>query len=164
MQRVKEYDATVELGLPVTLIDTVTESEDGSKTFPKVRMMLATIAVARALTPVQLVGAELRFLRGALLFTGAEFAEAIGISDKRTVLRWENDRTRPRSFTEKIVRQLVLNLLAPHAPGVEIPANAIPGMKISPRQTSEGPLPMTFELARRDGADGEAADCYASAA
>ena len=164
MQPTEKYDATLELGLPVTLIGAVTESEDGSATFPNLRMLLATIAVARALTPVQLVGVELRFLRGALLLTGAEFAEAIDLSDKSVVSRWENDRTRPGGFTEKVIRQLVLNLLGSHAPGVGIPANAIPGMKIRPRETAEGPLPMTFEFARRDGADGEAADCYARAA
>ena len=164
MPRKKKYNATVELGLPVTLIDTVIEGEDGSVTFPNLNMLLATVAVARALAPVQLVGAELRFLRSALGLTGAEFAEAIDLSDKTVVSRWENDRTRPGGFTEKVIRQLVLNLLGPRAPGIEIGGNAIPGMKITAREMSEGPLPMTFELAQRAGAGGEPEDCYAMAA
>ena len=37
---------------------------------------------------------------------------------------------RPGGFTEKVVRQLVLNLLGPRAPGIAVPENAIPGMRI----------------------------------
>ena len=164
MQRKNEYDATRELGLPVTLIDAVVEGEEGGVGFPNLKMLLATVAVARALAPVQFVGVELRFMRNALQLTGTEFAEAIDLGDKSTVSRWENDKTRPGGFTEKVIRQLVLNLLGPRAPGIEIGENAIPGMKIAAREASEGPLPMAFTLAQRTGAGGEAVDCYAQAA
>lgn len=164
MTRTREYDATVEIGLPVTLVDTVEEYADGSVGIPNLDMLLATVAVARVLAPVQMLGAELRFLRHVLDLTGTEFAQAIDLSDKTVVSRWENDRARPGGYTEKVVRQLVLNLLGSRAPGIDIGDNAIPGMKIRPRDPAEGPLPMVFEFATRTGSEGRPVDCYAEAA
>ena len=164
MQRKNEYDATRELGVPVTLIDAVEEREDGSVRFANLGMLLATVAIVRVLEPVQLVGAELRFLRSVLELTGAEFAEAIDLSDKSVVSRWENDKVRLGGFTEKVVRQLVLNLLGPSAPGIEIPENAIPGMKIRPRELAEGPLRIALRLERQAEAAGQSAERYAAAA
>ena len=164
MTKTKEYDATLELGIPVTLIDTVEELADGSVEIPNLDMLLASVAVARALAPVQMVGTELRFLRHVLDLTGAGFARAIDLSDKTVVSRWENDRTRPGGYTEKVVRQLVLNLLGPRALGIEIGENAIPGMRIGPRDPSEGPLSMVFEFESRMGSEGKSVDCYAEAA
>lgn len=164
MRRKKEYDATLELGVPVTLIDAVLEDENGDMEIPDIDMLLATIAVARVLVPIQMVGAELRFLRHVLRLTGAEFAREIGLSDKTVVSRWENDKARPGSYTEKVVRQLVLNVLGRRAPGVDVGENAIPGMRIRLRATSEGPLAMSFGLERRVGSEGRSIDYYAEAA
>ena len=164
MRKTREYNATAEIGIPVTLFDTVLEDEDGSLEIPNLDMLLATVAVARALTPVQLVGAELRFLRHVLHLTGAEFARAIDLSDKTVVSRWENCKTRPGGYTEKIIRQLILNLLGSRAPGIDIPDNAIPGMVIRQRDASEGPLPMAFSFKSRSDTGGQSIDCYAEAA
>ena len=162
MQRKNKYDATRELGVPVTLIDAVEEREDGSVKFTNLDMLLATVAVARALEPVQLVGAEVRFLRSVLDLTGTEFAEAIDLSDKSVVSRWENDKVRLGGFTEKVVRQLILNLLGPRAPGIVVPENAIPGMKIRPRELAEGPLQIALRLEKQIA--GQPAEHYAAAA
>lgn len=151
------YDVTAELGIPVTLIDAVSEDEEGAIEIPRLDMLLATVAVARALDPARMVGAELRFLRHVLDCTGSEFAAALDLSDKAVVSRWENDATRPGPYTEKVIRQLALNLLARRAPGVEIGENAIPGMKIRPRGEA---LPMTFALRTRQASDGRARRCY----
>ena len=164
MKKTKEYDATVEIGLPVTLVDTVEEHADGSVGIPNLDMLLATVAVARVLAPVQMVGAELRFLRHVLDLTGTAFADAIDLSDKTVVSRWENDRVRPGGYTEKVIRQLVLNLLGRRAPGIDIGENAIPGMRIRPRAPDEGPLPMAFSFERQAGKKGQSQDCYAEAA
>ena len=164
MRKKSEHDATVEMGLPVTLIDTVLEDEGGDLEIPDLDMLLATVAVARVLSPVQLVGTELRFLRHVLGFTGAGLAQAIDLSNKSVVSRWENDKSRPGGYTEKTIRQLVLNLLGRRAPGIDVPANAIPGMRIRPRDLSEGPLPMAFRFGRRAGTRGRTIDCYAEAA
>ena len=153
----KTYDATAELGIPVTLIDAVSEDADGAVEIPRLNMLLATVAVARVLDPARMVGAELRFLRHVLGRTGSEFAAALDLSDKTVVSRWENGATRPGVYTEKVIRQLVLNLLARRAPGVEIGDNAIPGMKLRPRGEA---LPMAFALGTRRGADGRAERCY----
>ena len=164
MAKTKQYDATVEIGLPVTLVDTVDEHTDGSVEIPNLDMLLATVAVARVLAPVQMVGAELRFLRHVLDLTGTEFARAIDLSDKTVVSRWENDKVHPGGYTEKVIRQLVLNLLGSRAPGIDIGENAIPGMKVHPRDPSEGPLPMAFSFGKRAGSKGRSLDCYAEAA
>ena len=164
MQTKREYDATIEMGVPVTLIETVLEDDDGNVEIPNLDMLLATAAVARVLAPIQMVGAEIRFLRHVLHLTGAEFARAIDLSDKSVVSRWENDKARAGGYTEKIVRQLILNKLGHRAPGIEIPENAIPGMKISQREASEGPLPMAFSFKSRSESEGRSVDCYATAA
>ena len=160
----REHDATPEIGLPVTLFEAVQEDDDGNLEIPNLDMLLATVAVARVLAPIQLVGAELRFLRHVLHLTGAEFAESIDLSDKSVVSRWENGKTRPGGYTEKVIRQLILNKLGHRAPGIEIPENAIPGMKILQREASEGPLPMAFSFKSRSESGGQATDCYAEAA
>ena len=129
-----EYDATREIGVPVTLVDAVEEFADGSVSFPKLEMLLATVVVARVLVPVPLTGTELRFLRRTLGLTGAEFADAIDLSEKSVISRWENDRVRPGGLTEKVIRQFVLNEL-----GIKVPRNAIPAMKIAPRPITEPP-------------------------
>ncbi len=110
MQRKHEYDATVELGIPVTLIDAAMEHEDDGVEIPNLDTLLSIFAVACVLDPGQLVGAEIRFPRHILDLTGSEFTEAIDVSDKSVVSRRENDRVRPGSVTEKIIRELVLNL------------------------------------------------------
>ena len=164
MLKKREYDATIEMGVPVTLIDTVLEDDDGNVEIPNLDMLLATVAVARALAPIQMVGAEIRFLRHVLHLTGTEFARAIDLSDKTVVSRWENGKARPGGYTEKIIRQLILNMLGHSAPGIEIPENAIPGMKIHQREASEGPLPLAFSFKSRSEAGGQSVDCYAEAA
>ncbi|MYE01909.1 MAG: hypothetical protein F4Y03_11660 [Alphaproteobacteria bacterium] len=166
MRRKPEYDATVEMGIPVTLIDAAIEHDDGSVEIPNLDTLLSTVAVARALDPGQLVGAEIRFLRHVLDLTGSEFAAEIDLSNKSVVSRWENDRVRPGGYTEKVIRQLVLNLLGMHAPGIEIGANAIPGMKIRPRSVSEGPLRISLRLVkgRDETGEGQSRECYAAAA
>lgn len=153
----RSYDATVELGIPVTLIDAVSEDEEGAIEIPHLDMLLSTAAVARVLDPAQLVGEELRFLRHVLGRTGTEFAREIDLSDKTVVSRWENGKTRPGGYTEKVVRQLILNLLGRLAPGVAIGENAVPGMRIRPRTE---PLPMAFALQPRRGPKGRAIQCY----
>ena len=161
MKKTKTYDATVEIGLPVKLVGAVNEHADGSVEIPNLDMLLATVAVARVLAPVQMVGRELRFVRHVLDLTGTEFAHAIDLSDKTVVSRWENDRARPGGYTEKVIRQLVLNLLGRRAPGIDIGDNAIPGMKVRPRDPSEGSLPMAFKFGKRAGKKGQPLDCYA---
>ena len=164
MQLKHEYDATIEMGIPITLIDTVIEHDDGSIEIPNLNMLLATVAVARVLTPVQMVGAELRFLRHVLQLTGTGFADAIGLSDKSVVSRWENDKTRVGGFTDKIIRQLVLNLLGDCAPGIDIEQNSIPGMQILMRETAAGPLPMAFCLKKQKESKDHSQTCFADAA
>ena len=164
MELKHEYDASTELGLPVTLIDAVTEHDDGSIEIPNIEVLLASVAVTRALIPIQMVGSELRFIRHVLNLTGTEFADAIGLSEKSVVSRWENDKTRAGGYTEKVIRQLILNLLGDRATGIDVDRYAIPSMRIRVRDVKEGPLPMAFRLEHRAIAKGEAQFRYAVAA
>ena len=156
MKTKETYDATAVLGIPVTLIDTVLEDEEGTIEIPRLNTLLATAAVARVLDPARISGRELRFLRHVLDFTGSKFAEALGLSDKSVISRWETGRVRPGDFTEKAIRQLVLNLLGPRAPGIEIGENAIPGMRIRPHDEAQ---PMEFAFRGRRGPEGRVL-CY----
>jgi len=164
MGLIRKYDATAEIGVPVTLVDAVEGFDDGSVRFPNLEMLLATVAVARVLVPVQLTGAELRFLRRALDLTGAGFAEAIDLSGKSVVSRWENGRVRPGGFTEKVIRQFVLNELGPQAPGIPVPRNAIPSMRIAARPLTDGPVEITLQLREGSAAGEERSRHYAAAA
>lgn len=154
--KIETYDATADLGVPVRLIDAVSEDAEGIE-IPRLETLLASVAVARVLEPLQLAGEEIRFLRHVLDYTGSEFADAIDLSDKTVVSRWENGKTRPGGYTEKVIRQLVLNLLGRHAPGITVGENAIPGMKIRPRDEA---LPMDFVFRRRKGPEGRLVACY----
>ena len=73
-------------------------------------------------------------------------------------------RAHPGGCTEKVIRQLVLIPLGRRAPGIDIADNAIPGMKVRPREVSEGPLLMTFSFGNRPGSEGRSVGCYAEAA
>ena len=63
----------------------------------------------------RLVGGEIRFLRGFLGHTGAEFAMLIG-SDPATVSRWENDKQPIGHHTDLLLRTMVALTLERLAP------------------------------------------------
>ena len=155
----KTYDATDELGVPVTLIDTVSEDEEGTIEIPDLDMLLATVAVTRVLEPARMVGRS-SFAFCAMSSTARE----------ANLPRRSTSATRPSSPAGRTTRRgraasrrksfgnSVLNLLAGRAPGVEIGENAVPGMKIRPRGEA---LPLAFAYARRNvGPGGRPVRCY----
>jgi len=131
-----EYDASVEIGLPVTLVDTVRieVDEDGDELIhiPRQKELIATVAMSIALDPLALSGKELRFLREAVDMTGKEFAEAIDCRPE-VLSRWENDKQQMGGYVEKVIRQLVCEELKAEAPGVAYEPAAIPRLKIMQR-------------------------------
>ena len=146
------------------MLNTVREDDDGNLEIPNLDMLLATVAVARVLAPVQLVGAELRFLRHVLHLTGTEFARAIDLSDKTVVSRWENGKSRPGGYTEKIIRQLILNVLAAARPVSRFQEMRSPVWSSVNARPRKVPLPMAFSFKSRSGSEGQSIDCYAEAA
>ena len=57
----------------------------------------------------RLVGAEIRFLRKQVGWSGADFARQMGVTPE-TVSRWENDRLPMNSTKERFLRLLVAHL------------------------------------------------------
>lgn len=67
-------------------------------------------AISRALNPVRLAGAELKFMRRVLDMKQTEFAKAMDVSAE-CVSRWENDAREIGGGSEKLVRHNVCALL-----------------------------------------------------
>ena len=164
MGLIRKYDATEKIGVPVTLFDAVEESSDGDVRFPRLEMLIATVAVTRVLIPIELTETELRFLRHALGLTVAEFAEAINLREKSEVSHWENGRMRPGGLTEKDIRQLVLDELGSRAPGIPFPPDVIPLMVVTHRPPAEGPLEIALQLRESSSVGEERSRHYAAAA
>jgi len=147
MKMIAEYDARTILGYPVTVLDSAYEDEElDAIGLVNAAALGASVAVTRALIPLQLCGAELRFLRKAMGRTGKEFAEAIDV-DPAVLSRWENDKQTMGGFAEKVIRQYVLDELGEAAAGVPVPKGLVPTMKIVPRDAADTePLRLVFRL------------------
>lgn len=147
MKILAEYDASTILGYPVTVLDAAYEDEElDAIGIVNASALSASAAVTRALIPLQLCGAELRFLRKAMGRTGKEFAEAIDV-DPAVLSRWENDKQTMGGFAEKVIRQFVLDELGEAAAGVPAPKGLVPTMKIVPRDAADTePLRLVFRL------------------
>ena len=157
------YDARVELGYPVFVENGAIQYEDQSVELPERVALSATVAVARALLPVQLCGKELKFLRKALRLTGEQLSDAIDAGGASVVSRWESDKTAMSGYVEKVIRQLVVDELRDRAPGVEIPKAAISRMKIRARQ-DEGRDPLPLTVVYQAAAEESQVGAYAIAA
>lgn len=132
----QEYDATTEIGLPATLINTVRVEIDvtGDELIhiPQQKELIAALAMTIALDPMGLSGKELRFLREAIDMTGNDFAEAIDCSPE-VLSRWENEKQPMGGYLERVIRQLVCEEVKNAAPGVSYDPGAIPRLKIRHR-------------------------------
>ena len=132
---------TTDLGLPYTVaILDGAEEEISDATGERVGVsimdmegLVAALAVGRALCPLQLDGAEVRFLRRALGKTGKAFAEAIAL-DPATYSRWETGKQSVGEWADKQVRLAVVVLLADRvgAPGLD--PKSVVELRIRPRQ------------------------------
>jgi transcriptional regulator with XRE-family HTH domain len=102
------------LGLPysVVLVDAAEEEideETGTRigiSIPDLEGLIATLAVARSFVPVQLDGAEVRFLRRALGKSAKELAGDLGV-DAATFSRWENGRAAVGEWADKQLRMFI---------------------------------------------------------
>jgi putative zinc finger/helix-turn-helix YgiT family protein len=74
---------------------------------PAIDELDRTLASAVIRKPGRLSGAEVRFLRSYLGYSGADFAKLIG-SDPATVSRWEGDKQAIGHHTDLLLRAMVV--------------------------------------------------------
>lgn len=102
-----KYDAS---GLPVTLVNVDVRRcrgcGDWQLVLPRLEELHRVIAMAVIRKPTPLVGAEIRFLRKHMGWSGADFAKHMGCSAE-TVSRWENDRLAMGSTADRLLRTMV---------------------------------------------------------
>lgn len=75
---------------------------------PNVTELHRVLAHAVIEKPASLSGAEVRFLRTYLGWTGADFAERMGV-DPSTVSKWENDREPIGTQSDRVLRLMVVH-------------------------------------------------------
>lgn len=136
LERYEDYD----LGLPYPVIvrdAAVAEIDDESRemlavSIPHVDDYFAAVALARALHPLQLGGAELRFMRKVLGMKAKDFAARIPIA-AATYSRYENDREVTSDFIDQLIRHYVCAELAEKVQGIDFNPKMITHMKRVPR-------------------------------
>ena len=134
------------LGLPypVVLINAAEEELDektGERvgiSVPDLEGLVAALAVARALHPIQLHGSEVRFIRKALGMSARDMASALTL-DPATFSRWENGKQPVGEWADKQVRTFAVLLLRDRVPGLSRELTDIVALKI--RHWEEGDWP-----------------------
>lgn len=129
-QILDKYDATALVGIRTLVCESAIERADaqGEVTIevPKLKELMAAVAVARCLMPIRLRGAEMRVMRRRMKLTLAELAKRL---DERTaaetVSRWESEAQPMGGYAEKLLRLLVCEELRKDAPGIEYNASMI---------------------------------------
>jgi DNA-binding transcriptional regulator YiaG len=98
---------------------------------PNLEGLAATVAVVRCLSPRQLCGREVRFIRRVLGLTQRELADQLEIKSDQTISRWEKDvEGAVGGYVEKLLRSLTLIQLHDHASAVSADPKAIANLTI----------------------------------
>jgi transcriptional regulator with XRE-family HTH domain len=134
------------LGLPypVTLLNGVEEEidiETGERigiSIPHLEDLIATVAIARILHPVQLDGLEVRFIRRVLGRSAKDFAVALGMAPE-TYSRWENGKQTVGEWADKQVRLATLVILREKVARVNADAEAVVNMRVLPKAAGDFP-------------------------
>ncbi|MDL2169777.1 hypothetical protein [Asaia sp. HumB] len=114
-------DDTLGLSHPVTILDGVEEEIDeatGERVGISIRdyeSLVASVAVVRALCPLELSGRDVRFIRRVLGMSASAFAEALTM-DPSTLSRWEGDKQTVGAWADKQVRLIAVTALEDHVP------------------------------------------------
>jgi transcriptional regulator with XRE-family HTH domain len=136
LERYEDHD----LGLPYPVIvrdAAVAEIDDESSetlaiSIPHLDYYFAAVALARALHPLQLGGADMRFMRKVLGMKAKDFAARIPIA-AATYSRYENDREATSDFVDQLIRHYVCAELAEKVEGIDFHPKMITHMKRLPR-------------------------------
>lgn len=126
-----------DLGLPysITLIDSAEQEIDDHTgepigiSVPDLEQLAIAVAIVRVLAPVQLAGAEVRFIRRVLGMTATALAEEISL-EKATFSRWENGKQEVGEWADKQVRHIAVIKLAPLVPCLSLDPSAVIGLRI----------------------------------
>jgi transcriptional regulator with XRE-family HTH domain len=130
-------DNLMGLPYPVAVIGSAEEVTDANGkvlgvAVPNAEGAAAAVALALCFMPVQLLGAEVRFIRRVLGMTGQQFAETLGM-DPATLSRWEHDKQPVGEWAHKAVRWAAVLLLQKGAPGSHFRQEDIVKLKLQPR-------------------------------
>lgn len=113
MKSTKETHEYTESGLPnvkvvgVT-VNRCTKCDEVEIEIPRLESLHKAIAAALLRKGARLSGAEVRFLRSHLGYSGADFAKVIGVGPS-TVSRWENDKEPIGPQADRLLRLMVLH-------------------------------------------------------
>ena len=140
------------LGLPypVVLIDGAEEEIDDATgepvgiSIPDMEELVAAVALARVLHPLQLDGREVRFIRHAIGIQAKDFARALDMAPE-TFSRWENGKQELGGWADMGARMAAVIHLRDRAPGLSLDTKDVTGLRI--RRRAEGEWP-TIEVRR----------------
>ncbi len=90
-------------------IDTCVECGEELYTYSRLEELHRVLAFALASHPARLRGAEIRFLRKYLGWSGTELARQMGV-DRSTVSRWEHGKERMGTTAERLLRMMVFRM------------------------------------------------------
>ena len=74
---------------------------------PRVAELHRAIAMALVHKPARFLGAEIRYLRKHMGWSGVDFASRIGVTPE-TVSRWENEREPISTSSDRLLRMMVV--------------------------------------------------------
>ena len=110
---------------------------------PDIDGLTAAVAMVRALESYKLSGADIRYLRKAAGYSGANLAQLLEVSVE-TVSRWENSKLVMGPSSEKLLRLIVAEKLQDHAPAVMYSADMVMDLNIRACQSAESKLVLMF--------------------
>lgn len=117
-----EYETNLG-GMRVRLVNSVIrevceDCGDATIEIPDLDRLSKAAAMVRALVPIRLSGADVRFMRLALDMTGRDFAKIMELTPE-TVSRWENGERGIGGYSEKLLRHNMCALLHAQVPAIE---------------------------------------------
>lgn len=137
-------DRSLGLPYPVVLFNGVEEEIDDATgervgvSVPYLEDLVATVAIARVLHPLQLDGAEVKFIRRVIGKSAKEFAANLEIAPE-TYSRWENGKQTVGAWADKQVRLAAIVMLRKKVARVNVDAAAVVNMRIQPRASGDVP-------------------------
>ncbi len=115
---------------------------------PHLEDLVATVAIARILHPIQLDGAEVKFIRRVPGRSAKEFAGVLEIAPE-TYSRWENGKQAVGAWADKQVRLAAIVVLRDKVARVHADPDAVVNMRIMNRGPADIPQ-MEVRLVRGD--------------
>jgi DNA-binding transcriptional regulator YiaG len=148
-------DSSLGLPYPVTLLHGAEEEIDdqtGTRigiSIPHLEDLMATLAISRILLPIQLDGAEVKFIRRVIGKPAKDFAASLEMAPE-TYSRWENGKQVVGGWADRQVRLAALILLGDKAARVSCDPKSVVDLRIRPRLPEETPHLEVRYLKRND--------------